>query len=76
MIDMSTEIEAGDLVVLKSGGPTMTIGKAGTGMNMDLVECHWFHETDYLHPSDMVEVPRRWGDPRTHVFPASALKKV
>lgn len=35
---MSDELKAGDLVVLKSGGPTMTMGEPRDGK----VTCYWF----------------------------------
>lgn len=42
---------------------------------VESVECHWFHEIDYLQSIGDENPPKHWGDPRTHVFPASALRK-
>ncbi len=39
---MAQEIQAGDLVHLKSGGPTMTVESVSTEHNITLVECVWF----------------------------------
>jgi uncharacterized protein YodC (DUF2158 family) len=39
---MADEIRAGDLVHLKSGGPTMTAESVSTEHNITLVGCAWF----------------------------------
>ena len=37
------KIEAGDLVILKSGGPLMTVAELGVN---DTVECYWSGENN------------------------------
>lgn len=39
---MSEEIEAGDVVQLKSGGPVMTVTSVGDYMGERTVWCEWF----------------------------------
>jgi len=39
------ELEEGDVVYLKSGGPAMTITEVGDG---DSVWCTWFHKNSEL----------------------------
>lgn len=56
------EIEAGDVVVLKSGGPEMTVVKVGDEKNPDKVSCAWFYD--------------HCPDPRWEAFPAAALRRV
>ena len=41
----------GDLVVLKSGGPRMTVDKIGTVGGQPAVFCVWFEKTELKHAS-------------------------
>lgn len=53
-----TKFQVGDIVVLKSGGPRMTITQ--TGLTHSRVECTWFTQdaevkTAYISDSALVE---------------------
>ena len=62
----------GDLVVLKSGGPMMTVLRAGTEERQAILVCGWFDQSSNAHQgnfppdvlvaaksTDYVELPRR-----------------
>ena len=62
--DNTPPIKAGDLVRLKSGGPTMTvIGIKGGGSEDDKIRCQWF-----LKNLDVM--------PQSKVFVRAALEKM
>lgn len=46
MEDSKKQIGVGDLVVLKSGGPTMTVRTVEHGNGHCIVWCDWFGHTD------------------------------
>ena len=53
----STVFEIGDIVVLKSGGPYMTV--SAVDLTTQLLECIWFDEDELKHvddfPKDVLE---------------------
>jgi uncharacterized protein YodC (DUF2158 family) len=55
-MNVSEEIKAGDIVVLKSGGPEMTVKK----IIDDKAECSWFEESKIQeHSFYLSEIKRR-----------------
>jgi len=54
-------MESGDLVILKSGGPLMTIASLGGEYHSNMATCHWFTTE---------------GELKTFRFKLSALKQV
>ncbi len=42
-------MQAGDIVVLKSGGPQMTISSIRTGETSSYAFCKWFDDLGQLH---------------------------
>jgi uncharacterized protein YodC (DUF2158 family) len=59
---MEQDLVEGDVVRLKTGGPAMTVQKAGP-----VVRCVWFEKVD--------QPDKEWEGPITAEFPASALVK-
>lgn len=62
----NTEIKPGDVVVLKSGGPSMTVRRVGV-------------EGDYMSGGDIGELLCEWFDQKTYAtkwFTPTSLKKV
>jgi uncharacterized protein YodC (DUF2158 family) len=60
------QFNKGDVVVLKSGGPKMTVNNAGTDMTGELfVECVWFegnqHRATTFHPEALEIAPASGG---------------
>ena len=54
---MSDQIKEGDVVVLKSGGPQMTVGEGGYDNNG--YQCHWFKGSDpmkSIYPAASLEL--------------------
>ena len=39
---MADDFKVGDIVMLRSGGPEMTVAKEKYGIDDDEVECQWF----------------------------------
>ena len=59
---MSEEIKEGDMVMLKTGGPEMTVTACGKGRaDKDLIYCTWFDKGGAVQRTS---------------FPPYALKKV
>jgi len=59
---MAEEFKAGDIVVLISGGPKMSvdgIGRYGIGANRDTVRCTWFEKDELKHGKFEIEVLKR-----------------
>jgi uncharacterized protein YodC (DUF2158 family) len=57
---MSNEFKGGDVVMLKSGGPKMTVTEQGTdGFGKPTVRCVWFVGTkreDGAFPPDVLKI--------------------
>jgi uncharacterized protein YodC (DUF2158 family) len=49
---MAETFTSGDQVVLKSGGPKMTVTEHDT--ELDLVSATWFDKTDKLHTENFI----------------------
>jgi uncharacterized protein YodC (DUF2158 family) len=44
---MNEQIQVGDTVELKSGGPTMTVDEIGNVDRIPKAWCSWFHDTEH-----------------------------
>ncbi|SPF77029.1 hypothetical protein ALP8811_02050 [Aliiroseovarius pelagivivens] len=57
---MARDFEVGEVVMLKSGGPEMTVKKAETTFGDNDVQCQWFGgrklESGYFPPASLVLV--------------------
>lgn len=54
-----TELQAGDVVKLKSGGPLMTVAEAGLGTDKTGVKCTWFSSNDMRREDTLSGVLRK-----------------
>ncbi len=43
----SKEFKVGDVVILKSGGPPMTISESPSRLGDSYIQCHWFDPKDH-----------------------------
>ncbi len=39
--------KAGDVVILKSGGPPMSVSESPSRLGNEYVQCHWFDPKDH-----------------------------
>ena len=60
---MAEAIQAGDLVHLKSGGPTMTVESVNTTGNLTLVSCSWFDGKKLVHANLSPEALKKGQSP-------------
>jgi uncharacterized protein YodC (DUF2158 family) len=60
------ELNVGDVVTLKTGGPKMTVQRIGmTPIDGMVARCTWFERSD--------DVGKEWAGPFNAEFPASTL---
>tara|TARA_R110002074_G_scaffold54006_5_gene134916 strand:- start:5321 stop:5494 length:174 start_codon:yes stop_codon:yes gene_type:complete len=56
-----SDIQKGDVVKLKSGGPEMTVTKVGNDMfGVMTVWCSWFNKTDAKEGTFPIEALEKW----------------
>lgn len=57
------QFKVGDVVMLKSGGPEMTVNEVGESLGEPLVRCTWFagkkNERASFKPETLIPVPDR-----------------
>lgn len=44
---MADQLKTGDVVILKSGSPTMTIRKIGNYSGVQMADCDWFEKSTH-----------------------------
>ena len=73
------DFEIGDIVRLKSGGPSMTVKSTGAGSG-SLVDCEWFSVSDQkihqhnFRPEALEQCEASKGHPSTHVPQAKLVE--